>query len=472
MKEKIIGRKREKILLDEILRSGKSEFIAVCGRRRVGKTFLVKEFFEDEIVFQTSGVANSPRKIQLKSFYNDLIAQGMPASKEPSDWLDAFLMLRQFLKQAGNERKVVILDELPWMDTHRSGFIPALEHFWNSWAAGRHDIVLVVCGSSTSWMMDKLINNKGGLYNRITRRIFLEPFTLAETEQMLLAKNIHLSRYETAELYMILGGIPYYLDMVSPSLSLDQNIDELFFHRNGALANEFANLYAALFYNSEDYIKVVEALSKKRDGLSRDEIVTESGLPSGGTLTNMLQNLEWCGFIRSYNGFQSERKNVALYQLTDFFTMFYFRFLAKRRKAENTWQTIQGSAEFNAWAGLTFELLVLSHSDMVKSALGISGVNSQEYAWRCYDDGGGAQIDMVIDRADNTINICEMKFSVAEYTISKNYEMNLRNKIAMFMKNAPRRKSIRLTMITTFGVEHNMHSGIVNDNITLDDLFI
>ena len=467
MKEKIIGRKREKALLDEIPHSGKSEFVAVCGRRRVGKTFLIKEFFEDEMVFQTSGVANSPRKTQLKSFYNDLVAQGMAPSKEPADWLDIFFMLRQFLENQAEGRKVVMLDELPWMDTRRSGFIPALEHFWNSWATGRHDIVLIVCGSATSWMMDKLINNHGGLYNRITQRIFLQPFTLRETEQMLQSKNINLSRYEVAELYMIMGGIPYYIDMLSPSLSLDQNIDDLLFRRNGALANEFDNLYAALFDNSADYVKIVEALSHKRDGLSRDEIVKASGLASGGTLSAMLKNLEWSGFVRSYVGFQSQ----PLFQLTDFYSMFYFKFLRKRQKTENTWQTIQRSPEFNSWAGLTFELLVLNHSDKVKQALGISGVNCREYAWRCTGSEGGAQIDMVIDRADNTINLCEMKFSISEFVISKSYEMNLRNKIAKFMENASRRKSIRLTMITTFGVERNAHSGIVNDNITLDDLF-
>lgn len=332
------------------------------------------------------------------------------------------------------------------MDTPRSGFVPALEYFWNSWASGRRDIVLIVCGSATSWMMDKLINNHGGLHNRLTCRIFLRPFTLAECEQFFISRDFHLSRYDIALWYMVMGGTPFYLDMLMPHLSLAQNIDSLFFNRYGAMCNEFKNLYAALFKNSADYITVVKALSGRSEGLTRDEI------------------------IRTYRVYAGIRGANEIYQLTDFYTLFHFHFL--ERGDVKSWLALQGKPKFYAWAGLAFERLALCHIDEVKRKLGISGIETQEYAWRCNDEAGGAQIDMVIDRADHTVNICEMKFSIAPYVVTQSYEMNLRNKVERYMEQSKRRKSAQLTLITTFGLAEGKRSGIAQQVITLDDFFL
>lgn len=469
MKQNIIGREKEKAILERLFNSNKAEFVAVCGRRRVGKTFLVNEFFENHLVFQTAGLAHDNMSRQIKSFYNDLLEWGLPhQSVPPKDWIETFAMLRELINHSDHKRKVIMLDELPWIDTPRSGFISALEHFWNAWASNRHDIVLIVCGSATSWMMDKLINNHGGLHNRLTYQMFLEPFTLGESEKFLQRHGFNLSRYDTAVGYMILGGIPYYLEMLDPHLSLSQNIQELFFRPNAPLAHEFSNLYSALFKNSSDYITVVEALSKKKSGMSRNEIIGACALSSGSGITNILKNLEWCGFIRKYQNYKASRSDSTLYQLIDFFTLFYFRFLKEKK---GNWLAIQDSSAFRTWAGLTFELLSLSHIDQIKRKLGISGVNSTEYAWRIKDLEQGAQIDLVIDRADNTINLCEMKFSVGVFSIDKGYEMNLRNKLMRFMSCSSKHKSVQLTFVTTYGIERNSHSSIVNNEVILDDLF-
>jgi len=473
MRENIIGRYEEQRELEEVLHSNKSEFVAVCGRRRVGKTFLIEEFFEKEIVFKTAGMADQPKTMQIKAFYRDLLDSGIDESEEqPKDWLDIFSLLRKLITAKGEGRKVVVLDELPWMDTPKSGFVPALEHFWNVWASSRRDVVLVVCGSSTSWMMNTLFRNHGGLYNRITHRLFLQPFTLNETEQLLRSRNIALSRYETAELYMIMGGIPFYLEMLQQRMSLAQNIDNLFFRRNGTLRREFGNLYAALFRNSGDYVKIVRALSKNLTGLTREEILSVTKLPSGGGLSSMLDNLESCGFIRVYKNYLGHRGELKLYQLVDFYTLFYFHFIeGKEESAEERWSDIQGKPEFYAWAGLSFETLALHHIPQMKRALGIGGVKTEEYAFRLADESGGAQIDLLIDRADNTVNLCEMKYSIDRFTIDKDYEMNLRRKISLLSRQPRFRKSVRLTFVTTFGVERNIHSGMVCDEVTLDDLF-
>jgi len=472
MREKIIGREQEILELEEILASERSEFVAVCGRRRVGKTFLIDEFFEGNIVFKTAGIANMSKAHQIKAFHKELLDRGIPPQwDKPKDWFDVFFLLRKFLEQSEIKRKVVILDELPWMDTPRSGFIAAIEHFWNSWGSSRHDIVLVVCGSSTSWMMNKLINSHGGLYNRTTHRIFLEPFNLRETEMLLNRNGFLLSRYEICELYMILGGIPFYLDMLRPSLSLSQNIDDLIFRENGALHNEFDNLYAALFKNSDDYIKVVQALSAKRSGLTRYEIVKTAKIPSGGGLSTILDNLRWCGFIRIVPNYNAKRRDTTLYQLIDNYSLFYFRFLKNKGNSEHTWSGIQNTPVFYNWLGLSYEIVCANHINQIKAKLGISGVSSSQYAWRCTDENGGAQIDLVIDRNDNTVNLCEMKFCIGEYSINGSYIKELRNMVAKFQNAMPLKKSLQVTFVTTYGLEKNEYSGIVNNVVLLDDLF-
>ena len=475
MKENIIGRKEEMDALARIWESRQSEFVAVCGRRRVGKTFLVREYFEEQMVFQVSGIANGNTSEQLKNFYYTLRRYDASVSEAPKDWIDAFELLIQYLASLPMGRKVVFLDELPWMDTPGANFISALEHFWNGWASARKDIVLIVCGSATSWMMDKLINNHGGLYGRLTHRMMLQSFSLAEAEQFLAAKGIRLSRYEVAEAYMILGGIPYYLDMLDNRLSLSQNIDRLLFNPNGELYNEFDMLYRSLFSHSDIYVKVVECLNNRGYGMSRAEIVEATGLKSGKMLTTVLTNLESCGFIRKYANYGcTDRK--ALYQLVDFFTLFYFRFLRESSfRNLQYWSTLQRTPRFYAWAGISFEILAMEHILQIKKKLGISGVATNVYSWRSKsagdEDGRAAQIDMVIERADNTINICEMKFSEDEFAISKDYDKVLRNKIVRFQEETKSRKSIQLTFVTSYGVKKGMYSGIVQNEVVLDDLF-
>lgn len=473
MRDSIVGRKTEKAELDKIFHSAKAEFLAVCGRRRVGKTFLIKEFFEKELVLSVSGISKANTQKQIKNFYSTLKLYDSSLTEKPNDWLDAFNLLIKYLISLPQERKVILLDELPWMDTPKSGFISALEHFWNGWASSRRDIVLIVCGSATSWMMDNLINNHGGLHNRLTRQMFLEPFTLNETEQMLESLGFNLSRYEIAEYYMILGGIPYYMTLLNPEESVAQNIDRLIFKRNGELKNEFDNLYAALFRNSENYIKVASILNSKRSGLTRNEIKEEARLPSGGTLTKILKNMESCGFIRKFNCL-SLGKTQTLYQLVDFFSLFYFRFIQHETGSKtNYWSAIQGTQKFYTWAGLAFENVALYHIGQIKQALGISGIDSEQYTWRKdSNETEGAQIDLLIDRKDNTINLCEMKFCESVYELKTDEEMKLRNRISVLRSSLKKKtKSIQLTMITSFGVAKGKHSGIVQSQVTLDDLF-
>ena len=472
MDEKIVGRQSEIKRLNELYNSGNAEFVAVCGRRRIGKTFLIKKLFEDKIIFDLAGLANAGTREQLENFnltFNRCFEQTLSI---PQNWLTAFEQLISLLSKSRKKRKVIFIDEISWLDTARSNFLMALEHFWNGWASTRNDIMLIICGSATSWITNKIVNNHGGLHNRLTAKIFLQPFNLCETEQFFKSRNISLGRHEIAEAYMIFGGIPYYLNLFERGLSLAQNIDNVCFKHHPKLDNEFDNLYASLFKNSEKYVEVVSALSRKNKGLTRNEVIEITKI-SGRELTAILRDLESCGFIRAYNSLHKKTRDK-LYQLLDAYSLFYFNFLENRiENDDNFWANTINMPQQNSWAGYAFEALALQHIKEIKHALGISGIQSSISAWTSEPKKNqkGCQIDLLIDRKDGIINICEMKFYRTKFIISNTYENDLLNKIAVFQYESKTQKSIHLVLLTTFGFVQNKHSGIVQKEIKLHDLF-
>lgn len=471
---RLIGRNKELQLLNSLNDSDKSEFVAIYGRRRVGKTFLIRKAFEGKFAFQLTGLANATTRKQLANVHVALVRQN--ASQEsisPADnWFDAFGQLIAFLEAQPPGKKVVFFDELPWLDTPKSDFMSALEHFWNSWASNRTDIILIVCGSAASWIINKLINNKGGLHNRITKRIRLEPFTLTETETFLIHKGAAFDRYQIIQLYMVLGGIPYYLDFVDGGMSAAQNIDKLCFDPDGILRTEFTNLYTSLFKKAQNHIAVIEALSKKAKGLTRDELIEAAKLPNGGSTTVLLQELEACSFIRKYVAFGKKEK-ASLYQLIDFYSLFYQAFIKNSGTFDqHTWLNGIDSPQYRAWSGYAFEMVCLHHLNEIKHGLGISGVQTATSSWHSTTLQPKAQVDLVIDRRDHVINLCEMKFSINPFTIDKKYADALRNKIGVFTAQTATRKAVYLTIITTYGLVKNEHANsLVQNSLTMDVLF-
>lgn len=481
MARELIGREVELGLLRKYMESSNSEFVAVYGRRRVGKTFLIRKAAEDDFAFFVTGVHDASKADQLINFAIALQKHsGSSDLKVPKNWILAFYALSQYLETLPDGRKVIFIDELPWMDTAKSGFISALENFWNSWASLRDDVKLIVCGSATSWMMNNLIHSRGGLHNRLTHHILLESFTLGECENYFKASGFSYSRKQIAECYMIMGGVPYYLSLMEKSKSLAQNIDTLFFRDNAPLADEFTELYSALYRNASPHISVVTALSGKGLGLTRAEILKATGLPDNGALSTVIEELEHCGFIRTYEPFgykasatRKREPSDRIYQLVDFYTLFYFRFIRQNRFGEdNFWSLSLNSPLHNAWSGPAFEMLCLSHIKQVKKALGISGVSTRACTWRSKAAAErGAQIDLLIDRKDETINVCEMKFSDSSFEITKDYEERLSNKLRVFRSETQTPKSLILTMVTPYGVKKNSHSDVVQSEILVEDLF-
>ena len=477
--KKLVGRNEECERLNECLESDSAQLIIVYGRRRVGKTFLINEFFNNQFAFKLTGAFEQPKGVQLKNFASELSRKSGKRVKAPKDWTEAFELLRAYIENLSKDKKqVFFFDEMPWLDTYRSGFLPAFEWFWNDFASTVDNIVFIVCGSATAWMIDNLANNKGGLFNRQTCRLYLKPFTLSEVEQYLRTKGFLWSRYDIAECYMIMGGIPYYLSLLKKKYSLAQNIDRLFFQAKGELWDEFDHLYATLFSNSESYVKVVEALSKKNSGLTRNEIIDTTRIPSNGALTKILNNLVDSGFVRQ-SSFYGRKKKDILYQLADYYSAFYFHFIKENYGVdEQFWSNSIDNPSRRAWTGLVFEQLCKDHIKQIKNKLGISGVLSEESIW--YSKGGenengtiqqGAQIDLLIDRRDRVVNLCEMKFSTDEYEIDKTYDKILRNKVNRFRIITSCRKSIQLTMVTTYGVKKNKYSNLIGNQVLLYDLF-
>ena len=476
MIEKIIGRKDEIARLDRCMASDTAQLIIVYGRRRVGKTYLINEYFDNDFAFKVTGAYKKSKRFQLEGFAEELMRRSGRDTDVPADWREAFRLLRDHLESLPKDKKqVVFFDEMPWLDTVKSDFLPLFEWFWNDWASTMENLILIVCGSATSWMTDRISNNKGGLFNRQSCRLYLEPFSLYETAEYCHMKGIVWSNYDIAECYMIMGGIPYYLNLLDRGMSLSQNIDRMFFKRRGELWDEFDRLYRTLFSGSDKYIRVVEALSRKRMGLTRSEVAKETGLPPNGTLSEVLKDLVASGFVRISRFYGHSKKN-ALYQLADYYTAFYFRYIRDNYgRDEHYWSNATDNPARRAWAGLTFEQLCKDHIRQIKKKLGISGVLSEESVWytRSDEEAGveGARIGLLIERRDRVINICEMKFSINEFIIDKDYDLTLRNKLESFRKLTGTKKSLQLTMITTYGVRQGKYSGFVSQQITLDDLF-
>lgn len=478
MAQEIIGRKPEIRKLTELYMSKRPVFAVVYGRRRVGKTYLIRELFENQFSFYHTGLspvelqADNLRQGQLSNFYKSLVKYGSEIDHIPTDWFEAFDALITLLEQKSKgDRKLVFIDEMPWLDSPRSGFVTAFEHFWNGWGSARPDLMLVACGSATSWIADNLLNNTGGLFNRVTHEIKLLPFDLSECEEYVKANEIVMSRYDLMECYMIMGGIPFYLSLLEKGMSLPQNVDNLFFAKSAKLRNEFERLFSSLFKNKGDCMKIVRLLAQKNQGFTRQEIVKHTQLPDGGGLSNTLRSLEASDFILSYAKYGRASREM-YFRLTDSFTKFYLTFVeGKRINNPNFWQNNFRSPRHNAWKGFAFENLCFYHAEKIKEALGIRGVQAEYSPWKSRQDKDGAQIDMLIVRADHVIDVCEMKFSSDEYTITAAYDRELRHKIELFSNETKCKHTIHLIIVTPFGLKFNEYAGQVQQVVTMDDFF-
>ncbi len=466
---KLIGRVHETALLKDALHNNKSELIAIYGRRRIGKTFLIREFFASQIIFEVTGLYKGNMKDQLANFTKEL-ARKTKKKTAPANWLEAFGLLEQYLSKLQSARKkVIFIDEFPWMATAKSKFLMAFENFWNRYCTTRNDLIVVICGSAASYMIQKIIKNKGGLHNRITQQIRLLPFNLHETRLFLKSRGISYTPYDIIQLYMAMGGIPHYLEKLQKGKSVAQNIDRLCFGKDGVLKTEFTQLYASLFDDSDKHLAIIKTLADSNKGITRQELIDRSKISSGGDFSLKLEELTESGFVSEYV-YYGNKKQLTLYRLSDEYSKFYIKFIRNHKNSgAGTWQRLHKSAGYNAWAGFSFETLCLKHIEQIKRSLRIDAIFSTNSSWF----NKQAQVDLLIDRDDNIMNLCEMKFYNAPFTINKQYYGNLKNKITALQQETGTRKNIFLTMVTAFGITENVYSKeLVQNTITIDDLFL
>ena len=472
----IIGREAEKEKLDKLMVSNQAEFLALYGRRRVGKTFLIRQYLSSNLVFDISGTNEGSKEQQLTNFFGEYLkrTKGEQETRSPANWHEAFGYLAQYLAGLPHTTKqVVFMDEMPWLDTPKSEFVPALEFFWNQHVSNMNHVVLVACGSASSWILAKLVNARGGLYNRVTQRIKLMPFNLHETELFINSLGVHLPRYQTLELYMAMGGIPFYLSQISKGQSATQLIDALCFSPQGLLYDEYAQLYRSLFRNADHHIAVVESLARHPQGMTRMDIALKTKL-SEGTLSRTLDELTDCDFISIFLPFANKKKD-AVFKLTDFYSLFYLKFIQTNKGAGSPlWAQLATKSEYTAWSGYAFETICMVHVNQIKSALGIRGVYTRSSSWkfRGNDALPGAQIDLIIDRADQTINLCEAKFTNGNFAITGQYAAQLRLKKTIFKQATETKKAVFTTLLTTYpALKNKYYLEEIDNEVTMDNLF-
>lgn len=480
----ICGRNKEIDYLKQILESNKAEFLAIYGRRRVGKTFLIREFFAKKSIFlEVVGTKDGAMHEQLENFANALAKIFYPNApiRIPNSWREAFQWLTDNIENIPTKQKLIIfLDELPWLATKRSNLLQTLDYFWNSQWSKHNNIKLIVCGSAASWILDNLINAKGGLYNRLTKTILLEPFSLNESLSFLKKLSYNLNKKQMLDLYMITGGIPYYLQQIDQSKSIAQNINQLCFNKSGLLYSEFQRIFQALFDSAEQNITLIQAIAKNRHGISREDLIKATKIASGGSLNKRLSELQAAGFIQSFIPYGKKHRNLH-YRVIDEYCLFYLHWIEPAIQSSQTfgksyWQNIINTTHYYSWAGNAFESICFKHIDPIRIALDLDNTSCTSGSWRHiskpHSKTNGAQIDLLFDRGDTAITLCEIKYSKELYTITKAYAKEISQKIDLFQEQTKTQKQIFMVLITTYGLKLNLWSeDIIQNVVTLEDLF-
>jgi uncharacterized protein len=482
----IAGRLKEIEQLNEALSSQQAEMIVLYGRRRIGKTFLIEQLYgkQADYFFHTTGIKDGPMKEQLAEFsrqIGDAFYNGASISPQKT-WLDTFRELSTAIDNSHPDKKVILfLDELPWLCTKRSRLLQAIDYYWNRYWKNNPRIKLVLCGSSASWIIRKVINDKGGLHNRLTYQLLLQPFTLAETKEFLKQKNINLSNQQIVQIYMAIGGVPYYLTQVKKGKSATQVIDQLCFQKNALLYDEFNKLFSSLFEDADYYKELIRVIAKKRSGLSLTEIEQNCpGLSSGGTLTTKLKDLEDAAFIKSFMPLGHKRQGK-YFKVIDEYCYFYLQWIEPIKNelsldySENQqWMNIAGTAKYYSWQGYAFELVCYKHLNLIRKSLDIHQgvtISSWRYLPKKLEVKKGAQIDLLFDRKDGVVTLCEIKYTEKPFAIDKTYSENIKQKIMTYREQTRTKKHINVAFISANGLKDNNYSQeLVDQVVTLGKL--
>jgi AAA+ ATPase superfamily predicted ATPase len=476
----VVARDRELKIFHQVEQSRKSECLAVYGRRRIGKTYLIDETFNNHpFYFSFTGTKNSPHKKQIKKFMRKLVrlARKMKVTipKRASDWDEALDILFQVVERAKTDptqKKIIFFDELPWLCSHKSGFLEALDYFWNDNLSKRRDSILIVCGSAAAWMIKQILNEKGGFHNRVTKSpIAMRPFTMKETKEYLHFRQItSLSDKQIVEIYMVTGGVAHYLDQLNPGESATQFINNNFFGTHGELRKEFSRLFKSLFDEYRKHVAVIRALADHPSGYTHHELLTALQLPSGGTFSEVLEELQESHFIQ-FNPKLGNKKKEGVYRLIDEYTLFYLKWvepLGKNHRDNTYWNSQFGKRGYFTWLGHAFENVCFKHSEQIKADLGISGITANVFGYR-----GKTQMDMLIDRKDDTINLCEMKYTGSVFKLTAKEAKNIQDRKDELLSLVKTGTSVIVTLVTPLPVSNTVahYTGLIDGQVNLDAFF-
>ncbi len=471
---KIIGRKAEKKELEQCEKSKKSELVCVYGRRRAGKTYLVEQTFGDYFAFRAIGLEKGSIKDQLKAFNQRLQECGDEVRKVPQNWFEAFSRLDKILSRddiilSPHGKKIVFFDEFPWFATQRSDFLLAFEDFWNRRGTQSGDLVFIICGSATSWIIKNVLEDSGSMYKRVTAQIFIKPFSLAETKLYFDDNEFDWSKEQIMEFQMVFGGLPFFMSLMNENESFRQNIDRLLFRPNALLQDETDKLLESTLKKSPVYGQILGELSSHLYGMKKSECQEKLNIPVG-TFTRAVEDLIKCRYIVEYTR-NYEKSNPLYIQLVDPYLLFHFHFLSNRKRITSYEDLSSNIGLYSNWRGHAFEILCFHHLDQIKKSLGISGVKTECFSWTNSEDKEKIQIDMVIERDDKITNICEMKCTDQPFVMSKEDDLSLLRKRDIFKEKTRTKNSIRIVLVSAAGLSGVAHTEHISDVITLGDLF-
>lgn len=482
----VIGRAKEKAELKTVLESKKSEFLGIYGRRRIGKTFLIREYFKNMkgvqfLSFQ--GQKDVDTKTQIDTFYHELEKQFKInyQLKRARDWQGAFHDFDKFIEKHTLENKkdviVLFLDELPWFCNSKAGFLPALDYYWNQRWSANAKMKLIVCGSAASWMIKNVVNAKGGLHNRLTKKMYIAPFQFVEVKEFSKTNKLNFTDTQLLQIYMVLGGVPFYWSLLKKTTPISKQIDDLLFGKNAILKNELQNIFRSLFDNSELHLRIVKILSAAKSGIERNTLLNKCQIKSGGQASQYLDNLIHSGFIESFHLFGNKKK-LTLFRLIDSFSYFDSYWSKQSLGLVAFWQNKIQTPKLNTWAGYAFENFCLQHINQIIKALEIDRQVEAIHSWHSIDQNKkgdieekGAQIDLIIERMDGVLHVIEIKYSQNEFVLKKEDAKNILNKVDRFKEKTQYRGQIKINLVTPIGLKKGLWNDEVFDKtITLKDL--
>ncbi len=478
--QELIGREDEIEVLDRLYKSKNAEFLAIYGRRRVGKTFLITKYFKNKgIFFEITGTPNATAKEQRANFHDEFCSLFGKNKKAPQTWAEALSQLKDAVSQVDPSQKVIIFfDELPWLASKNSRFLQALDYHWNRHFSRMPNVLLIVCGSSAFWMVSQIVNNKGGLYGRLSAHLRITPFSLGTTEKYLRSRGIDLPYAQICEIYMVTGGVPKYLSYLEPGRSAAQCIHSLCFIPQAPLVAEFHKLYQSLFRNPESHFLIVQTLAKHHYGLTRNDLFREAKLRKGGKLNKVLIELIESGFVTLKPEIGKHLRD-AKYYLSDEYSLFYLHWIEPVKMTilqgvdANYWLQYQNTQSWRIWAGYAFENLCFKHLLKIKEALRIGAVTTTAGYWKSMNGGKKeVEIDLIIERADQCINLCEIKFYREPFEMTQAYAKELQRKKELFRSRTKTQKALFTTLITNGEVIKNpAYLSVVDSHISVESLF-